>query len=530
MEIQRVVQQIRTGQIRLPPFQRGYEWDKGRVIELMDSLYRLYPVGIITFWEQPNDEGQLVTFIVDGQQRLSTIYTCYTDQIPAAYNGTPSQPHRGLCFDPRKEADNFIFPSRSQHTADHALLKVCDILQDSQENYYQQLENWQINMESAGYSRQDLRPFESNINRVRSIRERIISEQTVDQGLETDDVIKIFRRINKNGKSPGRGDLELAWIVARWTEAKTSVNEEIQRWKNTPIEKAINTDSIIRSMEAVHTGRYRPGDDAFRKSTPSSQQLQEAFNHVAAAHTEIHTFLRNDLGFKEPRKINSSTPMTILAKYLIESKNRFPTRSEKAKAIGYFLTSSALPIYHGSTATQIDADLRAVDYENPWGALHESAERKIGEIRFGPERFNMNRRASGRFLCIIDMLRYKPSTLDFLTKLPIRTYEPTELEDHHIFPRIHLQERGTDTKDIESIANIAVITADSNRKIGDRAPADYLAEIDNEDPNVLAEHCIPQNRPLWRIENYEKFLEARRQLLAERATTIIDGMRNGILP
>ena len=105
MEIQRLVHQIRTEQILLPPFQRGYEWDKQRVIELMDSLYRLYPIGIITFWEQPNGDGQLVRFIIDGQQRLSTIYACYTDQIPTAYNAIPStsKPLTGLCFDPTKD-------------------------------------------------------------------------------------------------------------------------------------------------------------------------------------------------------------------------------------------------------------------------------------------------------------------------------------------------------------------------------------------------------------------------------------------
>ena len=528
MEIQRLVQQIRNEQIRLPPFQRGYEWDKRRVVELLDSLYKLYPIGIITFWEQTDDEGQLVRFIVDGQQRLSTLYTCYSDQIPAAYGNALPQPPKGLCFDPTTK--EFSFPNRHELSTNHALLRVCDILQDSQENYYQMLEDWQIRMENAGYSHQIVRRYESKIHTARAIRDRNVSEQSVDQDLNTDDVIKIFARINKNGKTPSRGDLELAWIVARWEGAKDQVNEEIKKWANTAIERAINTDSIIRSMEAVHTGRYRPGEDGFRKSNPTAKELQEALHHVAAAHTEIHRFLTNDLGFKETRKLNASTPMTILAKYLKKHQNRFPNSSEKAKAIAYFLTSSALPVYHGSTSTQIDADLRAVDVDDPWQALHESAERKIGHITIGPERFDINRRSTHRFLCVIDMLRYQPKSLDFLTSLPVRSYESNELEDHHIFPKVHLKQAGKDQKLIDSMANITVITGASNVKILDRAPLEYLGEIESRDINLLAEHCIPQEKPLWRVERYEDFLGKRRELLAEKAANIIDNMGKGIMP
>ena len=407
---------------------------------------------------------------------------------------------------------------------------MSDILQDSQESYFGKLEAWQVQMESNGYSRQTLRPYESKIAKARAIRDRNISEQSVDQDLVPEDVIKIFSRINKNGKLPSRGDLEMAWIVARWKDAKQHIFEEVNKWKDTPMEKAINTDSIIRTMEAVHTGRYRPGENGFRAAEPSEQELKQAFEDVAAAHAEIHNFIKNDLGFKEARTLNSSTPMTILARYLKKNQHHFPNRSEKAKAIGYFLTSSALPVYHGSTATQIDSDLRAIDSEEPWKALHDSAQRKIGEIRFGPERFTMNRRSPGRFGCMLNLLALQPKALDLLTKLPVRNYDPSELEQHHIFPRIHLLENGKTVKEIDSTANIVVITKASNFNILHRAPSEYLAEIDNEDPSILKEHCIPQNRPLWNIENYDTFLNDRRQMQAEKVTEIIDNMNKGTMP
>ena len=93
MEIQRLVQQIRNEQIRLPPFQRGYEWDKRRVVELLDSLYKLYPIGIITFWEQTDDEDQLVRFIVDGQQTPLDPLQPATPTRFRPHTGMPSPNH-----------------------------------------------------------------------------------------------------------------------------------------------------------------------------------------------------------------------------------------------------------------------------------------------------------------------------------------------------------------------------------------------------------------------------------------------------
>ena len=81
-----------------------------------------------------------------------------------------------------------------------------------------------------------------------------------------------------------------------------------------------------------------------------------------------------------------------------------------------------------------------------------------------------------------------------------------------------------------NIANITLLTKQTNQEISDRAPEEYLAEIDDQDEELLRSHCIPRYRDLWKIENYERFLEERRRLMAQKTDQLIGKMRQGILP
>ena len=61
-----------------------------------------------------------------------------------------------------------------------------------------------------------------------------------------------------------------------------------------------------------------------------------------------------------------------------------------------------------------------------------------------------------------------------LTPTSIATYG---VDDHHIFPQAYLASRGLSTS-VNAAFNRTLIDASTNRRIGARAPSDYLAEID----------------------------------------------------
>lgn len=96
-----------------------------------------------------------------------------------------------------------------------------------------------------------------------------------------------------------------------------------------------------------------------------------------------------------------------------------------------------------------------------------------------------------------------------LTALPMTS--DSKIEYHHIFPRAKVSKRyGAELTN--SIANLAFISGDSNRKIGSRNPVDYLPEID---VHRLQEQMVPEAVEDWEIDRFQAFLAHRRRMLAE---------------
>lgn len=92
--------EFEAGLIQIPPFQRDFVWGDKNKIELLDSLKNGYPIGSVLFWKPDSNikkdliveeiqliggysleisESQDYQFILDGYQRLSTLFGCFID-------------------------------------------------------------------------------------------------------------------------------------------------------------------------------------------------------------------------------------------------------------------------------------------------------------------------------------------------------------------------------------------------------------------------------------------------------------------
>ena len=100
MKIQQIVDNVANGTLNIPSFQRGYVWPDARIAKLIDSLYHGYPIGVITTWTQAQNDGNAVDMVVDGQQRIASIYACFTDTPPSTYGVDDRKPRTGLHFPP----------------------------------------------------------------------------------------------------------------------------------------------------------------------------------------------------------------------------------------------------------------------------------------------------------------------------------------------------------------------------------------------------------------------------------------------
>ena len=107
-----------------------------------------------------------------------------------------------------------------------------------------------------------------------------------------------------------------------------------------------------------------------------------------------------------------------------------------------------------------------------------------------------------------------------------------ELQDHHIFPQAYLKRHGiTKRPDVNTIANRTLISDETNGKIKDKAPSDYLSDTaifpSGARPDLLAPHFVGESMlPLLRgaieemsdaeaAEIYGRFLDAREAAMIE---------------
>jgi len=92
-KIDKLLNEMEDGQIKLPAFQRGFVWKQNQVLDLLDSIYNDYPIGTILLWDSyeklrstrniggflmPTRDPKLpVKYVLDGQQRLTAIYALF---------------------------------------------------------------------------------------------------------------------------------------------------------------------------------------------------------------------------------------------------------------------------------------------------------------------------------------------------------------------------------------------------------------------------------------------------------------------
>ena len=95
MKISTIIDKVDNKGIFVPAFQREFVWKRDNAKSLLNSLINNYPTGTILTWETINppelknaqygSEMGSVLLILDGQQRITTLYMLITGKIPPYY-------------------------------------------------------------------------------------------------------------------------------------------------------------------------------------------------------------------------------------------------------------------------------------------------------------------------------------------------------------------------------------------------------------------------------------------------------------
>jgi uncharacterized protein with ParB-like and HNH nuclease domain len=240
MFVSDLLNDIQKRDLVLPEFQREFVWDRDQAKQLMVSLIRGYPVGGLLFWktDQPPELKNLkatleklgtIKVILDGQQRLTTLYLLFRGEIPPYYteNDIETDP-RNLYFNLETGDLQYFQPTRMK---DNPLW--CSVVECFQREH----NGNEINVfmlaqrfeEQSGISAFELaQVYNRNLSRLRSIKARDIPEQIVPVDASITDAIDIFDRVNSQGTKLFDSELALTHVTGKWSHARRILKEKIE--------------------------------------------------------------------------------------------------------------------------------------------------------------------------------------------------------------------------------------------------------------------------------------------------------------
>jgi Protein of unknown function DUF262 len=519
-----ILDQIDSGSVLLPEFQRGYVWDREQVRGFMRSLYLGYPVGGLLTWETRAD-GSLVrgaagtsaalrVLILDGQQRITSLYGITRGRPPAFFQGD-EKTFSGLRFHVEDEAFEFYAPTRMRD--DPRWIDVTSL-------YTRGLEPHIEALHAHPCTAPRLVRYVERLARLRQVLERDFHEEKLTgEDKSVDVVVDIFNLVNSGGTKLSKGDLALARKCAHWPEARAVMCTYLDQWEKEGF--SFTLDWLLRNASAVAAGRaeFSSLDTVritdFKRALEISAEYVSQFLDVAAG----------QLGLDHNRVLMGRYAFPVICRMLHLANGHFADSAETGRVLFWYVHSALWGRYAGSTESVLNQDYDTVSRSGVGGLISSLERWRGGNLVIDGRDFAGSGRGS-RFYPLLYLLTRVRGARDFGNGLPLHSHlpgRPASIQIHHIFPKSALYEVGYGKGQVNAVANFCFLTREASLVIGKREPHEYFSAVEAMHPGALASQWIPQDPALWRLDRYPDFLAARRELLAEAANSFLGQLRSG---
>jgi hypothetical protein len=522
-QLQALLSQIDSGSMLLPEFQRGYVWNRDQVRGLLRSLYLDYPVGGLLVWETEAIADEIRgadgvsgnrTLLLDGQQRLTTLYGITRGKAPEFFEGDSSA-FLGLRFNVEDEAFEFYQPSKMK--GDSRWIDVTKLFKRGLTPFIEEF--------SEPETKHNLAEYLKRLSQLEGIlKKEFHLEKIVGPDKTTDVVVDIFNRVNSGGTKLSKGDLAIAKISAQAPEYRSQMRKQLVTWQENSFDFSL--DWMLRNINAVATGRsqFNYLDDV------SMPDFKKALDSATKYIDTMLNLISGRLGLDHNQVFMGRFALPVLALHLRESGGKFKSKREQDKALYWYLHAGLWGRFAGSTESTLAQDYEILKKDGLDGLIKALERSRGGNLSVTPADFNVNTMGS-RFYPMLYLLTRVGQAQDFCTGIPLQKQllgKLSSLQVHHIFPKKVLRDEGYLRGEINAVANFCFLTQECNLYISKREPLDYFLEILNSmGEGALISQWIPMDRDLWKVENYRHFLSARRELLANAANEFLDSLLAG---
>lgn len=525
MKIQELLSDIKNQNLLLPEFQREYIWNKEQAKQLFVSLVKQYPIGSLLFWktqnppelknvDQPPDKLGTVQVILDGQQRLTTLYMLAEGRVPPYYN------EQEILVDPRDlyynlATGDFQYYQASRMKGNPLWIPVVRCLSDRSVNVFELAKKQEDNPDKVLELAQ---LYNDNLNRLKNIKEMQIPIQLIPSHATLEEAINIFDRVNSQGTKLTDAQLALTHITGKWPTARRVFKKKIQElsekdfYFQLPFMTRMLTGIVCKRalFETIHDRQQEELKSGWVQASKILDYLVSLLPHGASIHST--------------EDLNSTNVLIPLAVYLSLNNGKFPTDTSLKHAIHWLYAAHIWARYTAQTDQRLDQDLSIIVRERvPWDTLREQIIDQRGRIEVKGTDFE-GRTAQHPLHRMTYILAKAHGAVDWFNGTPLGSSHGSSyrIHSHHIFPqsllyrKIYDADSHLDRKKVNEIANRAFLTADTNLTLSKKPPDEYLPEVEERFPGALVKQFVPMDPQLWKLWHYEDFLAARRENIARK--------------
>jgi hypothetical protein len=535
MKISTILDKIDEKQLFVPAFQREYVWKRDDAKMLIDSLIKEYPTGTMLTWETAsppelkgphkyNTSQGAVRLLLDGQQRVTTLYMLIRGQIPAYYTASEiANDTRGLYVN--LATLELAYYMKSRMNTEPYWQNITDVLQGKVSAFDLQA---LFTKSNTVLTMEELKRLNDNINAVTRIKEREFPEQTIPIRANIREAIDIFYKVNASGVALTDAELALAQISGYWPQAR-----DLFKAKLAQLEKEGFPFQLDLLMYVLLGCLHHMGSD-MRKlhGEENKPALHAAWQRLEGQVLDyVVNLLRTSAFVDHVHEINSPYALVPIIVYCFDRAGKHLNDLETRKLVKWFYYSQIRTRYVSQLPQKLDRDLRVIAESNqPFDELLQliADERPLEVLPFE----FVGRATQHPLFSMVRWYLKSRGAVCLTTGVSLRKNmgKKYQLEMDHIFPFSRLKKAGYGKGNrvkyalAQEFTNRALLTQTANRSKQAMDPAVYLENVTKNYPKALALQCIPEDRHLWKLENYEEFLETRRQLLAKNINEFLSGI------
>lgn len=554
-----------SGKIQLPDFQRGYKWEDERIRQLLVTILRGHPLGVVMLLKSGNDqirfkprpiEGSAVpdgtpaeSLLLDGQQRLTSLSQALTGD-----GVVHTMDSRGKLMTRRYYVD-MALAVQGEDRIDEAVISMPgdgvertnfgkDIVRDASTPDKERAEGlFPVNLlfgdaMSWLFDLTD-RDLAKNFNTqvVKPAGTYNIPAIELDKETTKSAVATVFEKVNTGGLALNVFELLTATFAgdkAYFDEHGTDfrLNED---WKETqtkfasyPVLAGLENTDFLQAVTLLATRKRNLADNSARPTAVSAKRedvlklsledylewvlpLREAFIWASDFLADRHIF--------DTRFLPYPKQMVPLAAIRVVMGNDADLLGPREKIVRWFWCGILGELYGSANETRFVRDLELVP---SWsrGVDGAASPNTLNDATFVESRLHSLRTRGAAAYKGIYALLLSNQARDWMEDKALDQVQYVNLavDIHHIFPQKWCNEHGIDDERRESIVNKTAISATTNRTIGGAAPSSYLTVIEKKAQiptsqldGLLEAHLVPAE--LLREDDFDEYFVERRERL-----------------